>query len=86
MIEIRPLIQRTGREIEAKFGVGNWSEFIQLNPESRYVEIDNRSDMYELINDRKFSGEHIVMLFLITIKKLLLDTMFKVHTIHGMTI
>lgn len=46
-------------------------KFIELtegeayNPESRYVDIDNSSDMYELINDRKFSGKHIQMLFLI---------------------
>lgn len=65
MIEIRPLIQRSGRQIQTKFGVDNWLEYTKSNPESRYVDIDNSSDMYELINDSKFSGKHIQMLFLI---------------------
>lgn len=65
MIEIRPLIQRSGRQIEAKFGVDNWLEYINANPESRYVDIDTSSEMFELINDKKFTGRQIQMLFLI---------------------
>ncbi|XEC97328.1 hypothetical protein AB6A23_12690 [Paenibacillus tarimensis] len=66
MIHIRPLIQRSPAQIESKFGVDDWTTCIALNPESRYVDIDNRSDMFELISDRKFSGKHLQMLFIIT--------------------
>jgi hypothetical protein len=65
MLEIRPLIQRSPRQIEAKFGVNDWARYIESNPEIRYVEIDNGPEMYELISDRKFSGKHLQMLFLI---------------------
>lgn len=64
MIEIRPLIQRTPRQTDEKYGADSWGK-LNSNPEIRYVDIDNRSDMYELIKDRKFSMKHLQMLFFI---------------------
>ncbi|MBD7969298.1 hypothetical protein [Paenibacillus gallinarum] len=65
MIEIQALIERTGRQIEKKFCVSDWLMHINSEPESRYVNIDDRLDMSELINNNDFSGKHLQLLFLI---------------------
>lgn len=65
MIEIKILIERTGSQIERKFCVNDWLMHINLNPESRYVNVDDLSDMCELKNSNDFSGKHLQMLFLI---------------------
>lgn len=64
MIEVRPFIQRTPRQTEEKYGADSWV-MIKSKPEIRYVDIDNGSDMYELIKDSKFSMKHLQMLFFI---------------------
>lgn len=64
MIEIKPHIVRSGRQIEEKYGVRNWLELIHTD--KQYVDIDNVEEVYEIIHDDKFSTRHIQMLFTIT--------------------